>query len=180
MKTIAQAIVDNGDIPIASEETLGGVMVGDGLSITDAGVLSASGDIPIASEETLGGVMVGDGLSITDAGVLSAAGGGGGNDIFIIEYQGTTLLTPKADILAAYDAGKIILIKRTIEGVSYSAYYLASYDSLNNYKQITWEQFSISNATSSTYKFKYFQYMLELVNLNTTSNGYEMDATHSS
>lgn len=43
MKTIAQAIVDNGDIPIASEETLGGVMVGDGLSITDAGVLSASG-----------------------------------------------------------------------------------------------------------------------------------------
>lgn len=32
-----------GELPIASADTLGGVKVGDGLSITEAGVLSASG-----------------------------------------------------------------------------------------------------------------------------------------
>ena len=32
-----------GELPVATSETLGGIKVGDGLSITDAGVLSASG-----------------------------------------------------------------------------------------------------------------------------------------
>ncbi len=61
-------------LPIASANTLGGVKVGNGLSITD-GVLSADGyTLPAASDETLGGVKVGEGLSIDD-GVLSASGG---------------------------------------------------------------------------------------------------------
>jgi hypothetical protein len=56
-------------LPIASDETLGGVMVGDGLSINaETGELSNDNatpyELPIASDETLGGVMVGNGLSI--------------------------------------------------------------------------------------------------------------------
>lgn len=37
-------ITIDGELPIASADTLGGVKVGEGLAITDAGVLSASGD----------------------------------------------------------------------------------------------------------------------------------------
>ena len=64
-------------LPTASADTLGGVKVGTGLSITD-GVLSATEPtpytLPTASADTLGGVKVGSGLSIAD-GVLSASGG---------------------------------------------------------------------------------------------------------
>lgn len=64
-------------LPTASAETLGGVKVGDNLTIAD-GVLSAPAPtpayvLPTASAETLGGVKVGSGLSIAD-GVLSVAG----------------------------------------------------------------------------------------------------------
>lgn len=66
-------------LPTASAETLGGVKVGDNLTIAD-GVLSAPAPtpayvLPTASDETLGGVKVGSGLSIED-GVLSVAGSG--------------------------------------------------------------------------------------------------------
>jgi len=62
-------------LPVATDETLGGIMVGSGLSITEEGVLSAEGSayvLPAATASTLGGIMVGDGLSITD-GVLSVS-----------------------------------------------------------------------------------------------------------
>lgn len=65
-------------LPIASDETLGGVMVGDGLSINaETGELSNDNptpyELPIANDETLGGIMVGDGLSINaETGALSA------------------------------------------------------------------------------------------------------------
>lgn len=60
------------ELPVASAETLGGVKVGNNLSIAD-GVLSAPApySLPTASAETLGGVKVGSNLSIAD-GVLSA------------------------------------------------------------------------------------------------------------
>ena len=76
------------ELPVASADTLGGVKVGNGLSIAD-GVLSASQySLPTASADTLGGVKVGSGLSITD-GVLSASGGSGGG--FTLELlDGTT------------------------------------------------------------------------------------------
>lgn len=67
------------ELPTASASTLGGVKVGEGLSIDAGGVLSASGyELPAASASTLGGVKVGEGLSIDAGGVLSASGGGGG------------------------------------------------------------------------------------------------------
>ncbi len=58
-------------LPIASASELGGVKVGDRLSIDANGVLSAD-EIPTASATELGGIKVGDRLSINAAGVLSA------------------------------------------------------------------------------------------------------------
>lgn len=61
-------------LPIASETILGGIKVGDNLSITSDGTLSAVGEeysLPVASASTLGGIKVGSYLSIAD-GVLSA------------------------------------------------------------------------------------------------------------
>lgn len=60
-------------LPIASDTILGGIKVGDNLSITSDGTLSATGgeySLPVASASTLGGIKVGDRLSISD-GVLS-------------------------------------------------------------------------------------------------------------
>lgn len=72
------------DLPIASANTIGGVKVGAGLSITETGTLSATGggtadavewnnvlDKPTASTNTLGIVKVGDNLLINNEGVLS-------------------------------------------------------------------------------------------------------------
>lgn len=62
-------------LPIASDTILGGIKVGNNLSITLDGTLSAVGEgysLPVASASTLGGIKVGDRLSISDDGVLSA------------------------------------------------------------------------------------------------------------
>ncbi len=63
-------------LPTASADTLGGVKVGENLTIDEDGVLSAGTPyaLPTASADTLGGVKVGANLSIAD-GVLSATGG---------------------------------------------------------------------------------------------------------
>lgn len=70
------------ELPIAGAETLGGVKVGNGLSIdAETGELSNNNPtpytLPKASSSTLGGVKVGSGLSIDADGVLSASGGSG-------------------------------------------------------------------------------------------------------
>ena len=62
-------------LPIASSETLGGIKVGDNLTIGEDGELSAPTPtpayvLPTASSETLGGVKVGNDLNIVD-GVLN-------------------------------------------------------------------------------------------------------------
>ena len=60
-------------LPISSPTLLGGVIIGDGLSVTPTGVLSAtySYTLPIASPTILGGIKIGTGLSIDGSGVLS-------------------------------------------------------------------------------------------------------------
>lgn len=66
------------EIPIASAETLGGIKVGENLTITEDGVLSAVAvgdgitEIPIATTDTPGTIVVGENLTITEDGVLSA------------------------------------------------------------------------------------------------------------
>ena len=60
-------------LPTASADTLGGVKIGDNLSIDGSGVLSAVAslyELPTASADTLGGVKIGSGITITD-GVIS-------------------------------------------------------------------------------------------------------------
>lgn len=79
LKAYFDELYNNYVLPTAAADTLGGVKVGSGLSITE-GVLSNNYTytLPTAAADTLGGVKVGSGLSITD-GVLSATGGGGGS-----------------------------------------------------------------------------------------------------
>lgn len=61
-------------LPTATDSVLGGIKVGNNLSITN-GVLSATSapyTLPTASNSVLGGVKVGNNLSIDGSGVLSA------------------------------------------------------------------------------------------------------------
>ena len=61
-------------LPPAESNKLGGIKVGDGLSVTADGTLSASDQsftLLSATDERLGGIKVGDGLSVTNDGTLS-------------------------------------------------------------------------------------------------------------
>ena len=61
-------------LPIASATTLGGIKVGNNLTIETDGTLNAESteyQLPIASSDTLGGVKVGSALTINSTGVLS-------------------------------------------------------------------------------------------------------------
>ena len=74
-------------LPIASAEVLGGVKIGDNITISEDGKISAPAptpeyDLPIASAEVLGGIKIGEGLNITEEGILSANGGSGGGGSF--------------------------------------------------------------------------------------------------
>jgi len=87
------------ELPIASADVLGGVKIGDNLSIDGSGVLSAVAspyELPTASADTLGGVKVGSRLTITD-GVLSADEQGGG----LVKVSSN-------DTTAGYLLGKIV------------------------------------------------------------------------
>lgn len=60
----------NYHLPIASETTLGGIKVGNNLTIDEDGTLNAESteyNLPVASSSTLGGVKIGSGLSIANA-----------------------------------------------------------------------------------------------------------------
>lgn len=66
-------------LPVASNTVLGGVKVGNNLTIVD-GVLSAvtgSYTLPIASNSVLGGIKIGSGLSIGEDGTVTVTAGGG-------------------------------------------------------------------------------------------------------
>lgn len=59
----------NYHLPIASATTLGGIKVGDNLTIEEDGTLNAESteyNLPVASSSTLGGVKIGSGLSINN------------------------------------------------------------------------------------------------------------------
>lgn len=63
-----------GVIPPATNITIGGVIVGDGLSVEPNGTLAL--DLPIASDDVLGGVKVGEGLYVNSNGVLAVSNTG--------------------------------------------------------------------------------------------------------
>ena len=57
-------------LPVASQTTLGGIKVGNNLTIEEDGTLNAEAteyQLPVASEEILGGIKVGENLNIEDA-----------------------------------------------------------------------------------------------------------------
>ena len=80
--TYVNNAIDNLELPVASETVLGGIKVGDNLTIEPDGTLNATGSgggsyvLPPATETTLGGVKVGTGLHVEDDGTLSVTGGG--------------------------------------------------------------------------------------------------------
>ena len=76
-QNIPQINIDTGTrtyhLPIASATTLGGIKVGNNLTIESDGTLNAEAteyELPVATSSTLGGIKVGAALAITD-GVLS-------------------------------------------------------------------------------------------------------------
>ena len=77
-KSLADSTGENYKLPTATDEILGGVKVGEGLTIDENGRLNGTKpySLPIASDVVLGGVKVGKGLSIDENGVLSTVGGG--------------------------------------------------------------------------------------------------------
>lgn len=59
-------------LPAATSSTLGGVKVGDNLTVAEDGTLAATAyTLPAATTSTLGGVKVGDNLTVTEDGTLS-------------------------------------------------------------------------------------------------------------
>lgn len=76
LKKVSDEYLEPYTLPTASRTVKGGVIVGDGLYISKAGVLTTVGDvpepaIPVATSSSIGGVIVGDGLAIDKDGVLS-------------------------------------------------------------------------------------------------------------
>lgn len=90
-------------LPAATTTTLGGVKVGDNLSIDASGRLSGAAPytLPTATAYRLGGVKVGDGLSVYSDGTLSVTSVNG----FSIKAQTTDPGTG-----SALSAGTILLV----------------------------------------------------------------------
>lgn len=71
-------------LPVATESTLGGVKVGDNLTIDPDGTLNAVPGayvLPIATTTALGGIKIGSGLSISEDGTVTVAAGEGGTPL---------------------------------------------------------------------------------------------------
>ena len=61
-------------LPVASENTLGGVKIGSGITIDENGAISSEGGgyvLPTASSSVLGGVKIGSGVTIDENGAIS-------------------------------------------------------------------------------------------------------------
>lgn len=79
LKKVEQGGLDPYELPTATRSRLGGVIVGDGLSITSGGVLSTvsqgggggTATLPVATAVTLGGVKIGSGVTVTADGTIS-------------------------------------------------------------------------------------------------------------
>lgn len=72
------------ELPVASNTTLGGIKIGENLTITEDGTLNAqagggeSYTLPPATVDTLGGVKIGSGVTVSKDGTISVEGGAGG------------------------------------------------------------------------------------------------------
>lgn len=79
-------------LPTASSSTLGGVKVGNNLSISEDGTLSANAsqyELPIASTSTLGGIKISSDFTIDEDGTLHAASSGGSGYVLPVATAST-------------------------------------------------------------------------------------------
>lgn len=97
-------------LPAATSDTLGGIKVGENLTVEADGTLNAQAgsqyELPPATAETLGGIKVGQNLTVEADGTLNAqAGGGSGADTSLsnITNDGKQVITEMAAPSAAYD-----------------------------------------------------------------------------
>ena len=113
-------------LPPATTTTLGGIIVGDNLSIDSNGVLSthAPYTLPNASATTLGGVRVGSNLSIDSNGTLSATAYTAGDGINITD-----------GVISSTAKGGIVLYSRE-ESNLYKFYRDSSYTDLVSYAEM--------------------------------------------
>lgn len=84
LKKVEQGGLDPYVLPTATRTAKGGVIVGDGLSITPGGVLSTvsqggggTATLPVATSVTLGGVKIGAGITVTPDGIISVPASSG-------------------------------------------------------------------------------------------------------
>ncbi len=92
-------------LPPATVSTLGGVIVGSGLTVDESGMVQATpGSIAPATSTTLGGVIVGSGLTVNGSGLLSVSvalagdvtGSGGSSINAVLSATGVSVGTYKA------------------------------------------------------------------------------------
>lgn len=88
-------------LPVASSDTLGGVKIGSGLTMSGDTLNANPGGytLPAATDSTLGGVKVGSGLTIDANGVLSVSGGTGGD---------MTVLKSVSELPNSADTGDVV------------------------------------------------------------------------
>ena len=144
-------LISTYNLPFASTSSLGGVKIGEGISIDENGVISSS-VITTATDVLLGGVKIGNGISVTDTGtislnVASADVLGGikiGNGLFIDRDGVVTANTYTGNIVFPY----LILNTSFSETNSGIKMYRGSG---KPYASISWiEQDIVSNGTTST------------------------------
>ena len=138
-------------LPPATSDTLGGVIVGDGLSVDSAGKISVEGGgsgyvLPTATADRLGGIKVGNNLTVESDGTLNATGGS--------SYE---LPTATADRLGGIKVGDNLTIESdgTLNATGGSSYELptATADRLGGIKvgdNLTIESDGTLNATGGS------------------------------
>ena len=65
-------------LPTATTDRLGGVKIGNNITVTEDGTISAHSEsytLPVATADTLGGVKIGEHITVTDDGTISAEAG---------------------------------------------------------------------------------------------------------
>lgn len=114
--TGSAALADAVVIPPATESELGGIIVGDGLSVDADGILSVDFDsnvtIPIATDTVLGGVIIGGGIAVSESGVISLDSSATAGTYTKVTINAYGLVTEgdviTEDDLPGFDADKIV------------------------------------------------------------------------
>ena len=68
----SQNITITSDLAAATTETIGGVIIGGGISVEPDGTISVD-IIPVATDTVAGTVIIGDGINVTEDGTISVA-----------------------------------------------------------------------------------------------------------